>query len=1435
MRKYVLVALVLCVLGVGVSLLLIPTQDEVVMLQQRDVAQIDLGNIDLQAEYNQGRRSFPIVNGLAEEKVDQGDRPAAIALFEEYVRANPKDVNGRKALAQHYLLLGDMQKYNAQLEEIAVAEPNETNLKVLSGIYNAEGNYQKQAETLQKLIDVTEGNNPQYYVDLATIQALLNNFDGQIATIQTLRAKHPHYITYPTTRIYVDAMSRQKNTAQALNAAESWMASNPQDADGLADLMNILHYTGASAQSALTLAEPRLNLLPKSPPLVNAYVNVNITLGREDVAYNTLQQVEEAGSVPPELYGRYFELAVRREDTKTSDRLIKTLNGTQFSEIEALNLIELSRTTLPKKKFEQMVKRFDQEDALVNKPALAAVVAILMKDKQQDARINAALSVHLQDIQRLRLGQTCARHAKTACFEGVVQQFPPVAQMTPFQLEEFAELHIQAGNASALVDQLTTLYATKPEQYIRTQQLRLAAASGRSDIFGPWLATEGQTTNEQNLRDYFYTANFYKQTTLASEIAETLYQRAPTAENRNILIAAFVNSPDKRKALPYLRAQLQENPDDDGLYVGTLSDLARNDAGLRKELVNHAESRLKGNAGSSDDQLNYAYILISNGKRNVVRPIAREKAQSEGGKWRQLVAQLNPPRVASSASGQYVPPSTKQQIAMANNPKTSHALRQQIAFSLLQSGERAEALRIYRDMAEGKGPESQEVKDLLFIWGEKPPGDRMEWIIARASDAPQSERNAWSELVHNNTGDTDALRYTVATDGALHYQPLRQRFFNILARQGDGSNFTVRMRPWMEKTTDIAALNDFATTATNFGHYALAKDTYMRMETIAPGEKHTLSQLGTLAYITGDLDAAETYLSSAAALPLSDNSLQAIQAEARARYLHAQLLARNGEKQAAREVYAQVIDLEQRAAAIDGGLTQEAKTRVFTSLFHVGREKEGIRGFTSMLEANPHDRDTLANYLSVLMEYELINEALAASNRYDPKGRRFDSFSSRIRTMAEQYAANNTSKPTLVARGTGGYELHYLPTSATNYDVVREDEQAISDAVARARQQELRLQMIYAQLEQKSGQDKRARERLEKLAQYYPENPQLVAMRASAENASGNPVAALRVLEQARAIAPENEDFGRLERDIRRSNNTNFVRADHELRSFGKNNEHITTLSGATRVTDRTEIGFVAQNNAIYTKNFINRETGQIGEFDTTRQNAELYASYYYEDGSRIRSSLFANNDTPGIGFAYAWNNSYGRSEAIAEYHRPYADFTDAAFEHATRDRVGARHNGLITPRLSYGAEASLNMYNTHLADDVTRSGLIRGNLIYAVRQAQPYIGVGYAYDAEYLIGDEDIRFGQFNSVQRLLPLVSREVHAITGTLAHDLTDTTHVSLFGGWTYDRLGEQGPVIEGRLTEDLTDTLEAGVRARYGRQTNDSDNNATHLGGHVQYKF
>src|SRR5688572_1938478 len=132
MRKFILVALVLVIAGVGISLYLIPSKGDVAMMQNRDTQMVADANIDVEAEYAQGRRTFPTVAGLADKRVNEGNRPEAIRLLEEYVAANTGDLKGRQKLAEQYQLAGDNAKYNEQLEIIAAADPTPENLRTLS-------------------------------------------------------------------------------------------------------------------------------------------------------------------------------------------------------------------------------------------------------------------------------------------------------------------------------------------------------------------------------------------------------------------------------------------------------------------------------------------------------------------------------------------------------------------------------------------------------------------------------------------------------------------------------------------------------------------------------------------------------------------------------------------------------------------------------------------------------------------------------------------------------------------------------------------------------------------------------------------------------------------------------------------------------------------------------------------------------------------------------------------------------------------------------------------------------------------------------------------------------------------------------------------------------------------------------------------------------
>src|SRR5262249_48842228 len=161
-------------------------------------------------------------------------------------------------------------------------------------------------------------------------------------------------------------------------------------------------------------------------------------------------------------------------------------------------------------------------------------------------------------------------------------------------------------------------------------------------------------------------------------------------------------------------------------YIAALSKAARKDPAARKELTDYSLAALQSNKGDAKAQLNYTYALINNGQREKAMPFIRQYAKERDGQWRKMEAQLT---AKPGTPGEGAPKlSREQRLAMANNPSTSPANKRQIAFQLLNMGDKADATTIFADLAKDKGPESQEVKDLLYMWGGKLTPDEIAWL-----------------------------------------------------------------------------------------------------------------------------------------------------------------------------------------------------------------------------------------------------------------------------------------------------------------------------------------------------------------------------------------------------------------------------------------------------------------------------------------------------------------------------------------------------------------------------------------------------------------------------------------------------------------------------------------------------------------------------------
>jgi len=290
----------------------------------------------------------------------------------------------------------------------------------------------------------------------------------------------------------------------------------------------------------------------------------------------------------------------------------------------------------------------------------------------------------------------------------------------------------------------------------------------------------------------------------------------------------------------------------------------------------------------------------------------------------------------------------------------------------------------------------------------------------------------------------------------------------------------------------------------------------------------------------------------------------------------------------------------------------------------------------------------------------------------------------------------------------------------------------------------------------------------------------------------------------------------------------------YDWKRTGDSDERIGTAEGKVRVTNKVELGGIYQHNNLETSQVRRASDGVIRDDTYDKDRGEIWAAYNFDDGTTLKVAGYANNDTAGGGASVAFNNPIGRTEVLAEYHKPYWDFVEAVAEDATRDRVGLKHNTNLTNTASLSAETSLNRYNIKNEDDVASTVLVRANVVQQIRAEQPYLGVGYGFDGEYVL-DKEYRPLANGDKYSPFPMTSREIHFASGVVSHNITETTRADLVAGYAVDRLGDHGPQAEGRITQEITEDVEAQVRARYGLETNDTDQNVSNVGGHLKVKF
>lgn len=305
---------------------------------------------------------------------------------------------------------------------------------------------------------------------------------------------------------------------------------------------------------------------------------------------------------------------------------------------------------------------------------------------------------------------------------------------------------------------------------------------------------------------------------------------------------------------------------------------------------------------------------------------------------------------------------------LAQSDRQTVEERRRIAFTLLELGDKAGAERVFLTLAVAQGPDGPDVRQLLFLWGPRPPGGAMEWMERRARDAKSpAEQVQWYERLLASGGAGRVVR-AVAPGGRPDHPWLLAVYIEALTARGDAQALADALRAALPGERDPERLRRYARLAEQTRAGDVAGAAWRALAAIRPDDADALRQLGMLAFDGNRLAEAERHLRRYVVVRSDDHE---------ANYFLGEALNGLKRRNDAVPYWRRALDLLRSR----GGGGEEGGLAEANLLHRLGQVDEAVALFERLRQRRPDDRQIKADYVSVLIESGRFKEARRVLDR----------------------------------------------------------------------------------------------------------------------------------------------------------------------------------------------------------------------------------------------------------------------------------------------------------------------------------------------------------------------------------------------------------------------------------------------------------------------
>ncbi|HYD68411.1 tetratricopeptide repeat protein [Azospirillum sp.] len=303
-------------------------------------------------------------------------------------------------------------------------------------------------------------------------------------------------------------------------------------------------------------------------------------------------------------------------------------------------------------------------------------------------------------------------------------------------------------------------------------------------------------------------------------------------------------------------------------------------------------------------------------------------------------------------------------LARAGDGRMPVKERRELAFALLEMGEKKGAEATFQKLAVGQGPDGPDVRQLFYLWGPRPPAGALDWIEARAKAAKEpAEQAAWYAKLAESGGASRVIG-AVAQRGAAPDGKLRGSYIEALAADGKAKALGEAVRAAVPGERDPEVLRRWARLAEAQRESAAAEAAWKALLALKPDDADGLRQVGMLAYDQGHLAEAERALRRFLAKGEGDYE---------ANYFLGEALTAAKRTAEALPFYRRAL---QQIEALPAGARNDGIKQAQANILHrVGRVDDSVALFEELRRRRPTDNQLRADYAAMLIENRRLKEA----------------------------------------------------------------------------------------------------------------------------------------------------------------------------------------------------------------------------------------------------------------------------------------------------------------------------------------------------------------------------------------------------------------------------------------------------------------------------